>query len=94
MLNFILGIETVNFINTVDISKIKKGEKIIIERQLPDSTNSKINIIIIPIIPEATKIISKELKERISVKQIYPAFKFKSSSSSTPTLVNVNFKNV
>ena len=94
MLNFILGIETVNFINTVDISKIKKGEKIIIERQLPDSTNSKINMIIIPIIPEGTKNISKELKESISIKQIYPAFKFKSSLSITPSLFNINFKNL
>jgi hypothetical protein len=102
--NFILGIETVHhfFSSNIQksylyINKIKNGKEITFEHNLQNSSKTKkISITAIPILPLGEKTYTKELKEYISIKKVYPPFDFKSSSDEIfpkISLLNTNFKN-
>ena len=84
--SFILCIEINNNMNKsipnkiikVDISKIKGGKGITFNQPLHTIDKEIINIKVTPIIPKPNKIITTEVKDIITVKEIYPPFEGKS----------------
>ena len=87
--NFILIIKSNKFDNKTleihdDISRIKSEKRFITFNQqiIENNITKRINITIIPILPEGEKIITYEEKEIISVQKLYPPFVFKSKNDS------------
>ena len=79
--NFILDIEINKSGNekqtiTINVNKIRNGERITFSQELSNNTE-KIKIIVEPILPKGEKIKYVELKEIISIKNVYPPFEWK-----------------
>ena len=101
--NFILKIKIDKFFNKnpeiyTDISKIKTEKNINLNQEIIDkNTTKKINISIIPIIPEGKKSIIYGEKEIITLQKIYPPFELKSNNDKNnfekPSKMDFNIKN-
>ena len=96
--NFILGIKFDKFQQNnqnkyFDVSKIKDGKGIIINDKILN--NKRINITILPILPEGEKSIILEKKEILYIKKLYPPFELKSKNDyliMKPLQINFNVK--
>ena len=101
--NFILNIQIdelqlcynpVQVLN-IDISKIKSGKGIALNKKISDNGIKIIDISILPILPEGEKSFIIEEKEILSVQKLYPPFELKSNNNNhiqKPAQLNVNFK--
>ena len=101
--NFILKIKIDKLFNKnpeiyTDISKIKTEKNINLNQEIIDNnTTKKINISIMPILPEGKKTIIYEEKEIITLQKLYPPFELKSNNGKNnfvkPSKMEFNIKN-